>query len=158
MPVLRQVHRENFTVLPNELLQDPQLSCRDRGLLVLMLSKPPEWVFSHKSLLGELPLDTKGGIQGSVNKLRQLGYLQIIQERHRGQLGKTVWYISDTPYPNMQDTAGAPPPYPEIPGSGKPAPYKIHREKSAAPALEGGVQPGCFFDKTAGTWKRRDVP
>ena len=50
MPVLRQRHARNFTTLPNELLQDPRLTCGDLGLLVQMLSRPENWDFSTSSL------------------------------------------------------------------------------------------------------------
>lgn len=156
MPVLRTKHKENFTTLPNALLQDKNLSCRDRGLLVWMLSKPQDWNFSHKAILAELQFDKKGAIQASINNLSRIGYLEIIQERNNGRLGKTVWYVSDTPYPNIQDTA----PYPEIPDSGKSTSYKRKniKKKKADPGVEAGSQPcgNLYFDSDAGEWRRKE--
>lgn len=151
MPVLRKIHRDNYTVLPNELLRDTRLSCCDRGLLVWMLSRPQNWNFSHRALQEALPLDTKGKIQASVTHLSKIGYLKIEQERNGGQLGKTTWFIYDTPYPDMQDTA----PYPGIPDSGKAASYKVSNTKKATPALEGGRQPEIYFDPESGAYRRR---
>lgn len=159
MPVLRQIHKNNFTTLPNTLLQDSRLSCSERGLLVWMLSKPAEWNFSHKALLMELPHDKKGSIQNCVNKLTETGYLRIVQERTNGRLGKTVWYVYDSPYPNIQDTEENKTPYPRIPDSSKSTAYKRkNKEKEkAVPGLEAGRQPlgNCYYDQEAGEWRRK---
>ena len=181
MPVLRQNHTRDFTVLPNSLLQDQRLSCRERGLLVWMLSKPQDWNFSHKALLAELPYDKKGAVQACINKLTETGYLRIVQERTKGKLGKTLWYVYDVPNPKYQDTAieasqpenhrcdvpnpkyrdtdNQKSPYPEIPDSAKPTSYKIKnkQKKEAAPALEGGAQlpEGIYFDHESGEFRRK---
>ena len=125
MPVLRRKHTESFTIAPNAAVNDDRLSLSDLGLLLKMLSKPPEWNFSHKALQAELKLDKKGAIQKSVTNLQKAGYLKIVQERKNGRLGKAVWYVYDTPYPNIRDTA----PYPEIPDSGKSTSYKRKNEQ-----------------------------
>lgn len=146
VPVLRKHHTRDFTVIPNALLRDQRLSCRERGLLVWMLSKPQEWNFSHKSLLAELPFDKKGTVQACISKLEETGYLRIVQERKQGKLGKTQWYVYDVPYP-------------EIPDSGKPASYKrknIKKEK-AVPGFGAGEQPlgTVYFDTESGEWRRK---
>lgn len=122
-----------------------------------MLSKPKEWNFSHKTLLVELPHDKKGAIQACVNKLTETGYLRIAQERTNGRLGKTVWYVYDSPYPNIQDAAEDDPPYPEIPDSGKSTSYKRKNIKKAVPGSEAGRQPlgNCYLDQDAGEWRKR---
>ena len=181
MPVLRKNHTRDFTVLPNSLLQDQRLSCRERGLLVWMLSKPQDWNFSHKALLAELQYDKKGAIQACINKLTETGYLRIVQQRTKGKLGKTLWYVFDSPNPKYQDTvieasqpknhrcdapnpkyrdtANPKSPYPEIPDSGKPTSYKIKnkQKKEAAPALKGGVQlpEEIYFDYESGEFRRK---
>ena len=183
MPVLRQHHTRDFTVIPNSLLQDQRLSCRERGLLVWMLSKPQDWNFSHKALLSELPFDKKGAVQACINKLTEIGYLRIVQERTKGKLGKTLWYVYDVPYPNIRDAAIEPtqpkemaddlphpkyrdtdnkaPPYPEIPDSGKSTSLKKHikQKKKAVPATEGGAQlpEGIYYDPNSGEFRRKDT-
>ena len=159
VPVLRKHHTRDFTVIPNALLRDQRLSCRERGLLVWMLSKPQEWNFSHKSLLAELPFDKKGTVQACISKLEETGYLRIVQERKQGKLGKTQWYVYDVPYPDIRDTDNRLPPYPEIPDSGKPASYKrknIKKEK-AVPGFGAGEQPlgNVYLDTESGEWRRK---
>lgn len=161
MPVLRQHHTRDFTVIPNSLLQDQRLSCRERGLLVWMLSKPQDWNFSHKALLSELPFDKKGAVQACINKLTEIGYLRIVQERTKGKLGKTLWYVYDVPYPKYRDTDNKAPPYPEIPDSGKSTSFKKHIEqkKSAVPATEGGAQlpEGFYYDPDSREFRRKEI-
>lgn len=145
MPVLRRKHTENYTTAPNAAVNDERLSLSDLGLLLKMLSKPPEWNFSHKALQAELKLDKKGAIQKSVTNLQKAGYLKIVQERKNGRLGKAVWYVYDTPYP-------------EIPDSGKPASYKRNNIIKADPGFKAGSQPfdNLYFDEDAGEWRRKE--
>lgn len=159
MPVLRKNHQGNFTPMPNEVLQSKSLSLRARGLLGFMLSKPQDWNFSHKALLSELPSESKGSIQASINELTKSGYVQIIQERKNGRLGKATWYVSDTPYPNIRDAVTVDTPYPGIPDSGKSTSYKRKniKKKEAVPAVEGGTQlaEGYYLDPESEKWRRR---
>ena len=140
MPVLRQRHARNFTTLPNELLQDQQLSCRDRGLLVWMLSKPPDWKFTHKAILQELPADGKTAILNCVKRLQEVGYLEISRSKKAGQFDKSIWTVSDTPHPQNADVF---------------LKKELTKKEKAVPALEGGRQPEIYFDPEAGEWKRR---
>ena len=101
MPVLRQRHARNFTTLPNELLQDPRLSCGDLGLLVQMLSRPENWDFSTSSLTALYAGRAgKESLARSVKRLKELGYLTIERKRTPGgKLGSAVWTVFDEPQP-----------------------------------------------------------
>lgn len=160
MPVLRKRHKENFTVLPNTLLQDTRLSCRTRGLLVWMLAKPVEWRFSHAALLAELPRDGKKAVQRSVSELQEYGYLTIEQPQTRGRLGPAVWTVSDTPLPatsNELNELSETSPHPPLSGAEKEGPYKGLSKKrvdAAAPAVKGGAQPPGFYLDACGEWRR----
>lgn len=156
MPVLRQQHARNFTTLPNELLQDPQLSCGDLGLLVQMLSRPENWCFSTSSLNTLYAGRTgKESLAKSVKRLQELGYLTIERKRTPGgKLGAAVWTVCDTPQPQKPECGS---PQPGKPHSGFP-PYKkkrLEKSEKAVPAVEGGQQPGLYYDTESGEWKRR---
>ena len=148
--------------MPNALLQDQRLSCRDRGLLVWMLSKPSDWVFSKNSLVAELQLDGESSIKSGVKNLKAAGYLEIRQERVKGRVSRSVWTVSDSPRGCFSPTVpqGCFPPM-EISPLTKERIYKLgnpEKQGTAAPAFEGGGQPfpnGIFFDKEAGVWKRQ---
>ena len=129
MPIHRHRTETNFTILPNELLRDPALSCRDRGLLVYLLSLPPDWDVSINGLAAMLP-DGRGFVTASLKRLREVGY--VIKQTIRDEEGKirgTDWHVFDStaaasasiyaalfadaePYPEK--------PYPEKPDTDKP--------------------------------------
>lgn len=162
MPVLRQHHTQDFTTIPNSLLQDQRLSCRDRGLLVWMLSKPPNWNFSKASLVNELKLDGEGSIKSGIKNLKAAGYLTIRQERVKGKVSHSIWTVSDSPQGCFSPTApqGCFLPV-EISPLNKERIYKTRtpeKQGTAAPAFEGGGQPspnGIYFDREEGIWKRQ---
>lgn len=155
MPVLRQRHARNFTTLPNELLQDQQLSCRDRGLLVWMLSKPPDWKFTHAAILQELPADGKTAILNCVKRLQKIGYLEISRSKKAGQFDKSIWTVSDTPHPQNEDMDTPHPRFPHPQNADVFLKKELTKKEKAVPALEGGRQPEIYFDQEAGEWKRR---
>ncbi|MCI6851390.1 MAG: hypothetical protein MR883_07760 [Clostridiales bacterium] len=156
MPVLRQHHARDFTTIPNALLQDQRLSCRDRGLLVWMLSKPPDWEFSKLSIVDELKLDGESSIKSGIKNLKATGYLEIRQERIKGKVSRSVWTVSDTPQGCFNPTALPQGRFPPMENS----PYtkeRINKRKKAAPAFEGGTQlpDGIFFDSESGEFRRK---
>lgn len=154
MPVLRQKHSTNFTTLPNELLQDQRLSCRDRGLLVWMLSKPPDWKFTHKSILQELSIDGKTAIANGVKRLQETGYLSISRSKKAGQFDTSIWTVYDAPYPQNKDMDTPHPHFPDAENEDVLVNTEGQKRKAAA-ALEGGRQPEIYFDRESGTYRRR---
>ena len=156
MPVIRQKHTRDFTNLPNALLQDQRLSCRDRGLLVWMLSKPPDWEFSKLSIVDELKLDGESSIKSGIKNLKAAGYLEIRQERIKGKVSRSVWTVTDTPQGCFNPTGSPQGRYPPMENS----PYtkeRINKRNKAAPALEGGAQlpEDIFFDQESGEFRRK---
>lgn len=98
MPIMRRIHTKDYTTIPNALLQDQRLSCRDRGLLVWMLSKPQDWKFSKKGLQAELDFDGETSIRSAVKKLQETGYLKIDRERTgSGTVKAALWTVCDVP-------------------------------------------------------------
>lgn len=167
MPVLRQHHTRDFTVIPNALLQDQRLSYRDVGLLVWMLSKPQDWKFSYEGMLAERATDGKSAIQAGVKSLKKAGYLRIEKKRNKGRLAESIWYVYDTPcienqyvdnLPQLQnavmDTPCIEKPYMENPPQQK----KYRTKEKAVPAVVGGAQPSkeLYRDPETGEWRRKE--
>ena len=155
MPVLRQRHARNFTTLPNELLQDPRLTCGDLGLLVQMLSRPENWGFSTSGLNALYRGRTgKESIAKSVKRLRELGYLTIEQNRTPGgKLGDAVWTVYDEPQPEKPECDS---PQPGKPESGFPPTKKDRGYKISSSPLSGGEEDGksvFFLDLETGEWR-----
>jgi hypothetical protein len=82
----RSVHTQNYVVVANALARDTRLSFRARGLLVMLLSLPPDWHVTADMLAEDNP-DSREGIRKAMTELRALGYVELITER--GQDGRT---------------------------------------------------------------------
>lgn len=168
MPVLRQHHTRDFTVIPNALLQDQRLSLRDVGLLVWMLSKPEDWKFTKKTILAEIRQDGDRSLQAAVKNLQDTGYLTITRgDRKMGKLAESIWTVYDEP--QMQNAVveqlesekpecGSP--QLRFPSVQNAVDYKINnnKKKKAVPAVEDGAQPSkeLYRDPETGEWRRKE--
>lgn len=169
MPVLRQHHTQDFTVIPNALLQDQRLSFRDIGLLVWMLSKPADWKFTKKNILAEISQDGDRSLQAAVKKLQDMGYLTITRgDRRKGKLAESIWTVYDTPQLQNAVVEQAQPPKSEcdlpqlrFPSVQNAVDYKINnnKKKKAVPATEGGAQlpEGIYYDPDSGEFRRKEI-
>ena len=79
------IHRQprittNFTVVPNQILNDGRISFRAKGLLVFILSKPDHWrtTTSHLASIGP---DGRQAIQSMMRELEQAGY--VVRRRYQ---------------------------------------------------------------------------
>lgn len=169
MPVLRKKVEKDFTVIPNSLLQDKKLSCRDRGLLVWMLSQPCDWRFSKRGILAKMEQDGERSIQAAVKNLQKLGYLKITRgRREKGKLAETIWTVFDVPQlqnavvePLQQENPDCCSPQLRYPAMENAAYTKngINKRETADPAFNGGGQPTgqIYYDTEVGEWRRRDA-
>lgn len=97
MPIIKHIQNENYTIVDNECLRDPDLDLDCRGLLVTMLSLPDDWNFSGRGLSRILPCG-KDKTFRLLNKLETCGYLKREEIRdEKGRIRDTVYYIAPTP-------------------------------------------------------------
>lgn len=158
---MNTIHRkkltDNFTVLPNALLQDKRLSFKARGILCLMLSLPQNWQ-TYSSWIQEQGLEGREAVQSALAELEVLGYLQRNPEKddHTGRFLGNVWHWNSEP--KIQIPADGKPsdgfpaptkntlekesikPFPELKNSGKeegelfPSPKPVEKPKRGRPA------------------------
>ena len=174
MPVLKQRHTKDFTVVPNDLLRNRNLSLRDIGLLVWMLSKPHDWKFTYDGMQSEIGTDGKAALQKSVKALQSAKYLRIEKKRCKGRLSECIWYVYDSPHIEKQYMANQPQVQNAVEVSPHiDSPYMANRvvllnkdktkdtaTKNAVPALKGGVQlpKDYYFDEVSRAWRRKESP
>ena len=108
----RSALTENFTVLPNALLNDDRVSGEGLALMVYLLSKPPSWQLS--------PTDIRKRFKWGRDKaykviadLTECGYIVKDAKRDGGRFNAHVYFIYDTPQIS---------PLPEKPDTEKPDP------------------------------------
>lgn len=92
MSVIRTKRIQDFTVLPNALINDASLDGDALGLLVFLLSKPADWWVSINSLAGLKRFGSSGKVVSTLKRLRAEGYAKLI----RMSTGHTEWIITDT--------------------------------------------------------------
>lgn len=101
MAILRKNNKQKYTTILHDITLDPNLSLKDLGLLVKLLSLPDNWEFSEKGLETILKKDGQTSIRTAIKNLEKFGYLK--RERVRDEFGRVLgveWYIFEEPQIN----------------------------------------------------------
>lgn len=95
--ILRRKVTSNFTVLDNAIIQDKRLSWKALGLLVRLLSYPPNFKLRLVTLSRERA-SGRDATRSGLKELEMVGYLAIVRERAAsGKYATTTWIINDQP-------------------------------------------------------------
>lgn len=98
MSILRHNHEQEFTILPNSLIRNPELSLRDVGLLCYMLSLPQDWEFSIDGLDYVIQNNGASSVRAALKNLEKQGYLRRSWIRSEdGRIIRNQWTVSDLP-------------------------------------------------------------
>ncbi len=85
--------KENFTIIPNGLIQDKTLSAEAKALYILLASKPQEWVFYHSKLAKELGW-SQNTLRKYMNELCKSGWVSKVgEERVSGKFVPSDYII-----------------------------------------------------------------
>ena len=115
MSVVKVKHNRNFTTIPNEILNNPKLSFRAKGVVCYLLSKPEDWHISVKQLTSSSK-EGRDAIYTAFDELIEQGYMIREQDIQKGRFMGVNYIVSDQPFTdNPQDLGGKP-------GSGNPVP------------------------------------
>lgn len=104
--IVKRKVSSHFTIVPNDVISDSNLSWKSLGLLVKLLSLPPGYKYLTVESLSKKNGTGVAATRSGLQELENSGYL-FIQRKHdsRGRFAETVWHISDVP----SETAGATP-------------------------------------------------
>jgi len=94
--IVKSSLRENFSVLPNELLNDGRLSADQLGLLVYLLSKPNDWQVRVTELRKRFDMG-RDKARTILATLEQYGYIRKEQVREEGKFASNRYIVSDSP-------------------------------------------------------------
>ena len=109
-----------YVVVNKAIAMDKDLNMRDRGMMLTLMSFPPEWNFSIKGLERIVP-DGRDAISSSLQRLEEKQYLVRVQERdEKGKFADTKIYIN----PNPKENPMTGEPITETPSSVKPTTEK----------------------------------
>ena len=101
--IIKSQLKDNFSILPNRLLTDQNLSADATALLVYLLSKPANW----KLAVGDIRRRFNWGRDKAykvIGDCVNTGYMQKQVNRSKGQYGETLYIVSDSPFPEKPDT------------------------------------------------------
>ncbi len=73
MAVFRVEKNQNYTVMSNHHLRNPELSLKSKGLLSQMLSLPEEWDYTLKGL-SKINRERIDAIREAIRELKQQPY------------------------------------------------------------------------------------
>ena len=85
---LQRIFREkskSFTVINNEIVKDRELSTKAKGLMLIVMSLPPDWDFSINGLTS-IVKEGKRFVYAAINELREHGYVTREQVREEGKI------------------------------------------------------------------------
>lgn len=97
MAIIRTAPTRGFTVVQNEMLEDPRIGMKAKGLLTYLLGKPEDWVV-HVSQLAAIGPDGKKSMYAGIKELVDAGYIEKIQHRgENGLFGELEYIVHPTP-------------------------------------------------------------
>lgn len=88
---------QQYTNVSHSVIRDDNLSLKDLGLLVRLLSLPDNWEFSERGLFAMFEQDGATSIRTGLKNLERLGYLKREQKSERGKFSQIEWSIYDVP-------------------------------------------------------------
>ena len=96
--------KENYSVVPNNMLNDEGLDADCLAVMVYLLSKPNNWIVKPTNIQNRF----KFGRDKTYRVINQLVKRQyIVREEHRtdGKYTSFSYYVYDSPFPCLSDTA-----------------------------------------------------
>lgn len=98
--IFRVPRRDNYTIMSNVHLRDPNLTWKARGLMSTILSFPPEWDYTLAGL-ATCAKDNIDSTRTGVLELEAAGYLQRNRQRNpNGTLGRMEYQVYEDPAQN----------------------------------------------------------
>jgi hypothetical protein len=95
--------KDNFTIIPNDIIRNKNLSDRARFLFCYMASMPDEWKFYQGVMAKELGY-TKDTLRKYLDELIETGYLQKEERRIKGKFDSFFYTINYEPSGKKADT------------------------------------------------------
>ena len=84
--IIKNSGRTNFAQISNEMLGNPNLSWKAKGLLSFLLSLPERWAV-YKTSLSQFSKDGKDATTSAFNELIESGYILVQERRDGGRFG-----------------------------------------------------------------------
>lgn len=99
--------KNRYATIPNELLNNPEISLKAKGLFGYLQSKPDDWDFSKKRIARQVK-EGLTAIKTAFKELKENGYLKTIPVKDKeGKWAGYNYILSDKPdKPKVEKTGG----------------------------------------------------
>lgn len=87
----------NFTQVPNQIINDKNVSLKAKGLYLYFISKPDNWYFSLAGMASQL-LESEKTILSIIDELCKFGYMTKIKVRNGSRNGVNNYELHEVPY------------------------------------------------------------
>lgn len=122
MARIKKIRIKGFTIIDNDIINDPRMHLKALGLFTYMWSKPDDWQFYISEIASHFK-DGESAVSSAMKELMKLGYLKRTQNRKDGKFSTYDYILQETPKPeNPSSVPKGDLPKPEKPKSEKPIP------------------------------------
>lgn len=155
LKVERVKPEKGYTVIHNHILNDINLTFKAKGILVLLLSLPPNPRNLSIEQIARKHKDGASAVRSGIEELKDAGYLEVHQINNAlGQYDGVLWCLRDTARGaemarNIQETPDAENPNSDRPPSEKRGhinTYKTKKTKSKRTTTTPTEQSGCAVE------------
>ena len=87
----------DFTIVSNSVIRDDAISYRARGLLIFLLSQPPDWNTSSARLALQSG-EGRDAVRTTLRELVNAGYLQLHKHQGKGGHWEAEWIVVAQPW------------------------------------------------------------
>lgn len=96
MGVLKNLFKESYVPIPNELAQNKNLSPEAKGLLIELLSRPKDWKITKFQLMKDNKIGERK-LTRIFKELRREGYIYLYTKRNKLTFESREWFVSAIP-------------------------------------------------------------
>lgn len=93
----------SFTILPNKLIMDKQLSFKARGVLAYLLSRPVNWDVTARDIVNQTT-DGREAIYSALKELIEARYVIRGTKRTSGKITQYVYDVYNSPQTGFPET------------------------------------------------------
>lgn len=115
MARVKKIKIKGFTIIDNDIINDPRMHLKALGLFAYMWSKPDDWQFYISEIATHFK-DGESAVSSAMKELMELGYLKRTQNRKDGKFSTYDYVLQEIPKPKNHSSV----PKGDLPKSEKP--------------------------------------
>lgn len=98
MARVKKIKIKGFTIIDNDIINNPRMHLKALGLFAYMWSKPDDWQFYISEIATHFK-DGESAVSSAMKELMELGYLKRTQNRKDGKFSTYDYVLQEIPKP-----------------------------------------------------------